>query len=98
VLVNPYPQDTSEQIKYVFIVVSNVILPEFENDIINIPDRYMPLISYNACKQVSIAHLDDANAAQMWNVQYEGQLAKLRARERNTPQGGASLFKYRGAN
>jgi hypothetical protein len=98
VRVNPYPITNEEQIKYKFFVVKNLILPLNETDTINIPDRFVPLVSYNACKHVCVAHLDDANAAQMWNIQYENQLSKLRARERNTPQGGVSMFKFRGVN
>jgi hypothetical protein len=98
VRVNPYPKTNEEQIKYLFFVVKSLTLPLNETDIVDIPDRFIPLISYNACKHVCVAHLDDSNAAQMWSIQYENQLSKLRARERNSPQGGVSMFKFRGTN
>ncbi|AGR48559.1 tail protein [Anabaena phage A-4L] len=96
VRINPYPETVEEQVKYKFYVVKEATLPSVEIDVINIPDRFIQLITYNACTQLSISHLDDAQASQMWNSKYIDQLSRLRARERNTTQSGANMFKFRG--
>lgn len=97
VRVNPYPITNEEQVKYRFYITKDVIKPVVETDIIQIPDKYIPLVALKACEQLSMSHLDDAQAVQLWNAKYNDLLTRLRSKERDTPQNAASMFKFRGS-
>jgi hypothetical protein len=97
VRVNPYPKDNNEQVKYRFYVIKQLELPINQNDIVQVPDRFISLVNYNACKLMCVAHLDDSNGAQTWNAIYSDQLRRIITRETSTTASSMNVYKRRGS-
>lgn len=95
VRLNPYPITFDEKSKYRFKVTQSLSMPILDDDTFPIPERLMSLLVYKACSLMSISHLDDQQAAAIWDRQFSNLLLQTRARESNLPIGGINTFKLR---
>jgi hypothetical protein len=95
VFLNPYPTTEDERVKLWFTAVDTVVPPTNNTDTFPVPERFVQLIKKRALYYMSLRHLDDIQAASMFNNEYEIMAQRLRDTERSHTVGILNMYRRR---
>lgn len=92
VLMTPYPTTPDEQSKVWFKTAESPQAPIGTTDLFPMPERFVDLVKRRALYLMAIRHLDDMQAASIYQGEYEQMAQRLRDTERRHTVGELNMY------
>lgn len=79
-VLHPYPSDVTNQQLVFFDVIRFVSMPTADNDVFDMPQFFIPLLTRRCSAEYALRHMEDAALASQFNQEFEVEAQALRDR------------------
>jgi len=93
IIILPYPTEANSIILY---GTRSIVAPAGAEELIDIPDRYYPLLLSRALYHMLITHLADTQAANVKNQEFLTLVARFIQKESSASRSGRNMYRKRG--